>query len=810
MTGFADLLRDITHSVRGLRKTPGFALAVVLTLALGIGGNTAIFSVVDQVLLRPLPYREGDRLVRIYESRLDRPGVLPTRFSNGVSPANWLDWQAQSRTLTSLGVWFSMPRTLTGVGEPERLNGQFVSWEFFQALGVAPLLGRILSAEDDRPNAPPVAVLSYGLWQRRFGGDPAVAGRVIQLDDMPVTIVGVMPRTFRFIYQDTDFWSAFGLDRSAPWRQVGGRFTDVVARLAPGATLASAETEMESIARSLAATYPFNKDRSVTLVPLREELTGQVRSSLFVLYAAVAVLLAIACFNVANLLLARAASRRREIAIRASLGAGRLPICRQLVVESVVLAIGGGILGLALARWSLDALLAFAPANLLGVPELFLDRRVLLYAFAISMLTGVAAGLVPAVSVARRSLLDGIRDSARTIAHSSRSRQALVVAQVAMTIVLLCAAGLLIRTLVALNGANNGVDKSNVVTMTVSLSPTRYPQERAAAFVGQALESVRSLPDVEAAGAANSLPVVGSPRGGTGFHRLGTPVPPVNEWPSTTVRVVTPGYFRALRIPLVRGREFNDFDRANPAPGFIVNDAFVRQYLPGVDPLTMSLSVRMQRPENPYRPIIGVVGDVSEGSIRGSVRPTVFYSHQQMPEAAMSFVIRSAQPAATAERAQRALHTLDPNVAISAVRTLESAFGESLARERLNALVSGGFALSGLLLATLGLYALLAFLVAERVKEIGIRISLGAPVSVLVQSVVAGGFRLAGIGAAIGVGGSLLLGRSLESLLFGVNPYDPSTYAAVIALLCVVTTAACYVPARRAASVEPLSALRQE
>ena len=810
MTRFADLLRDVKHSVRGLRRTPGFALAVVATLALGIGGNTAIFSVVDQVLLRPLPYPEGDRLVRVYETGLDRPGVLPRRFSNGVSPANWLDWQAQSRTLTSLGVWFSAPRTLTGVAEPERLNGQFVSWEFFQALGVTPLVGRTLSVEDDRPNAPRVAVLSYGLWQRRFGGDPAVAGRVIQLDDMPVTIVGVMPRSFRFIYQDTDFWSAFGLDRSADWRQLAGRFTDVVARLAPGATLASAQAEMESVARSLASTYPFNKDRSVALVPLREELTGQVRSSLFVLYAAVAVLLAIACFNVANLLLARAASRRREIAIRASLGAGRLPIVRQLVVESVVLAIAGGILGLALARWSLDALLAFAPANLLRVPELSLDRRVLLYAFGISMLTGVAAGLVPAISVARRSLLDGIRDSARTIAHSSRSRQALVVAQVAMTIVLLCTAGLLIRTLVALNGANNGVDKSNVVTMTVSLSQTRYPQERAAVFVGQALESLRSLPGVESAGAANSLPVVGSPRGGTGFHRLGTPVPPVNEWPSTTVRVVTPDYFRALRIPLVRGREFDDRDRTHPAPGFIVNEAFVRQYLPDVDPLTVLLSVRMQRPENPYGPILGVVGDVSEGSIRGSVRPTVFYSHQQMPEQAMSFVIRSAQPAATAERAERALHTLDPNVPISAVRTLESAFAESIAQERLNALVSGAFALSGLLLAALGLYALLAFLVAERAKEIGIRISLGAPLSALMRSVVAGGFRLVGIGAAIGVGASLLLGRSIESLLFGVKPYDSSTYVAVLALVCAVTGAACYVPARRAAGVDPLTALRQE
>ena len=556
-----DLIRDITLSIRGLRRAPGFALAVVLTLALGVGANTAIFSVVDQVLLRPLPYPEGDRLVRIYEKGLNAPNP-DARFSNGVSPANWLDWQARSRTLSSMAVWFNRARTLTGDGEPERLNGQFVSAEFFPTLGVTPLLGRMLSPDDDRPNAPQVAVLSYGLWQRRFGADPGAIGRVIQLDDTPVTIVGVMPRGFRFIQSDIDFWSAWGLDRNLPWRQVAGRFTDVVARIAPDATFASAETEMRSIAAALAAAHPMNKDHSVTLVPLREELTGQVQRSLVVLYAAVGVLLAIACFNVANLLLARSASRRREIAIRTALGAGRLPIVRQLVVEGLLLSIGGGLVGLALARWSLDALLAFAPPGLLSVSELAVDQRVLAYALGLSVLTGVIVGLVPALSAVRRSLVLRFRESGHGVTQSARLRQTLVVAQVAMTIVLLCAAGLLVRTVMALNSARGGIDRSNLLTMAVTLPGTRYTPARTTEFVRQALDALRSLPGVESAAAGNSLPIIGAPRGGTGFHRLGTPELPPNSMPITIVRVVTPGYFRTMRIPIERGREFDVNDSA--------------------------------------------------------------------------------------------------------------------------------------------------------------------------------------------------------------------------------------------------------
>ena len=781
---------------------------MVLTLALGVGGNTAIFSVVDQVLLRPLPYPQGDRLVRIYERNLNARNP-DARYSNGVSPANWLDWQARSKTLSTIGIWFTVTRTLTGYGEPQQLNAQFVSWEFFQTLGVTPLLGRTLTADDDRPaapNAPRVALLSYGLWERRFAANRDIVGRVIQLDDAPFTVVGVMPRGFRFIQQDIDFWSPFGLNRDLPWRDVAGRFIDVVARIAPNATFASADAEMRSIAADLAATYPMNKDHSVTLVPLREEFTGEVQRSLVVLYAAVGVLLAIACFNVANLLLARSAARRREIAVRTALGAGRVPIVRQLLVESLLLAVGGGLLGLALARWSLDALLAFSPPGLLSVSELTIDQRVLLYALGLSVLTGVVVGLMPAVSLVRRSVLAHLHQSGHRVTQSARLRQSLVVAQVTMTIVLLCAAGLLVRTVIALNGASGGIDRSNLLTMEVTLPNTRYTGERISGFVRQALDAIRSLPGVESAGAGNSLPIIGAPRGGTGFHRLGTPEVPRNRLPSTTVRVVTPGYFRTLRIPIVRGREFTDSD---PANGFIVNEAFARAYLQDVDPLATSIMVRMQQ-ENPYLPIVGVVGDVPSGSVRGQATPTVYYSQRQMPQQGLSYLIRTTQPEALSRRAVEALHGIDPNLAVTFVRTFENAMSESIARERLNALVSTAFGLSGLLLAALGLYGLLAFLVTERTKEIGIRISLGAPLARVTASVVGSGLRLAAIGACVGVGASLLIGRWLESLLFGVKPYDATTYLVALGLISLVAGVASYVPARRAAGVEPLAALRQE
>jgi putative ABC transport system permease protein len=802
-----DLTRDARHMARGLQKSPVFTLTVVLTLGLAIGGNTAIFSVVDQLLLRPLPYPEGDQLVTVYERFTN--ATVTTGFGASVSPANWLDWQRQSQTLDGIASWRSASLTLTGVGEPIRLNAQLVSHEFFPVLGVQPLIGRVPSETDDRPNTPNVAVLSYRLWQNRFGGDPAAIGRVIQLNDLPAEIIGVMPEGFRFISENIDLWGAGRLDRGQAWRQTAGRFLRAVARVRPGTSVATAQSEMTAIAAGLAATHEFNQHTSVRLVPLREELTGQVASSLVVLYAAVGVLLSIACFNVANLLLARAASRRREIALRTSLGAGRGAIIRQLLVESVLLAIAGGLLGVVLARWSLDAVMAFVPPTLVQATAIHVDQRVLWYALAVSVLTGVIVGLVPAILAASQSIVSSLRASGSSVTHSGRLRRALVVCQVAMTVVLLCGAGLLVRTVIELNRADNGVDRHDILTMEVTLPAARYAAARRVAFYRDAVAALRALPGVQSAAAGNSLPVVGSLRGGTYFHQLGTPELPPNERPGAVIRVVTPGYFQALGVPMLRGREFTDADDALPVPGFVVNDAFVKAFLKDVDPLTASLMVWMQN-ENPYARIIGVAGDISEGSVRGAAEPTVFYSHRQMNETSMTLFLRADRPAGHIASAVAALHRLDPGLAVSRIRTFDDAIAESLARERLSAIVLGAFALCALLLASLGLYGLLAFTVTERTKEIGIRIALGAHVGRLTRSVIGEGLGLVGAGAALGVIGSLVLLRAMRTLLFGVTPQDVWTYAAVLGVLFLVAVVASYIPARRAGHVEPLTALRQD
>ena len=797
-----DVTRDVRYAARGLWRSPGFSLAVILTLALGIGGNTAVFSVVDQLLLRPLPYPDGDQLVMVDESSASTAHA-------DVSPANWLDWERESRTFRGFAAWQSASFTMIGAGEPRRVNAQLVSSEFFPLLGVAPLMGRTISAEDDRPNGPRAAVLSYRAWQDQLGGDRRAIGRTVQLNSRPYEIVGVMPAGFRFVQQDIDLWTAYQLDRNRPWRETEGRIIDVVGRLADGATLGTARSEMEAIARRLAAMHTFNRNTSVTITPLREVLTGEVRTSVLVLFAGVGVLLAIACFNVANMLLARSASRQREIAIRASLGAGRWAIARSLLVEGLLLAGAGGALGLGLARWSLDALLAVAPTNLLGVSELFIDRRVLTYAFGLSLVTGAIAGLAPTILSARRSMADALRTRGSKTGHAPRVRQTLVVVQVALTVVLLCGAGVLVRTLIALDRARLGFDADDVLTMTVSISPVRYPDERPRDFYRQALTRLRALPGVESAAVAASLPIVGIPRGETRFRALGAPERPINDLPRTVVRMVGPGYFRTLRIPVLRGREFTDADNANPMAGFVVNEAFARSYLSARDPLETSLSVRMQD-ENPYLPIIGVVGDVSEGSVRVAPQPTVFYSHGRMPWATVKIFVRGRQSESLVKPVAAALHELEPALVVSDVRTIETALAESLARERISALISTSFAVGGLLLAALGLYGLLAYLVAERTKDIGIRIALGARLAHITGSVVAGGLALVAIGTGIGIAGSLLLLRSLGALLFGVTPYDVPTYAIVVVLLCTIAALASYLPARRAARIEPLTALRYE
>src|SRR5262252_2613956 len=797
---------DIRYCLRTLDRTPVFTITVVLTLALGIGANTAIFSIVDRLLLRSLPFPDGEQLVVLHESRRTAPQM-------DVSPANWLDWQRDSRSFESFAAWTNrFPSTLTGSGEPERLKAETVSHEFFPLLGLQPALGRIFSANDDRPGAPPTAILSYSLWQRKFAGDKGILGRTIELNAMAVEVIGVMPAGFRFLSYDSDVWHPFALDRNVSWRDTAGRFIPyVVARLKPSSTYDTAKAEMETIAGRLAHLHVFNRDTSVTVIPLREAMTGQVRTSLLVLFAAVGVLLLIACSNVANLVLARSAYRRREIAIQTSLGATRIAIVRQLVTESLLLAIAGGIAAVFVTRWGVGVLLALVPPTLLQTSSIPIDRWVLLYTLAISVLTGIVVGLAPALPAIRVDFAYYLRNGTRSVTLSLSLRKGLIVVQVAMTVVLLCGAGLLVRSLLALIHDATGVRAENVLTMRVELPASRYNPPQRLGFFRQVIERLQALPGVQSASAANDIPVATLRTSGTSFQILGQAEMPPNERPTTRVRVVTPGYFKTLGIPLLGGRDFTQDDQTRGAAQvFIVNEAFAKRYFPNGDPLSESISVSMQRPDNPYGRIIGVVGNVKEGSLRGVAEPTVFYNYRPLPYPGMTLFVRTTRGAEVALEATQVIRDIDRNLPLVEVRMLEDAFADSAARERLNAVVSGAFSLCALLLATLGLYGLIAFTVAERTNEIGIRLALGAQASRVLGMVMKQGLALVALGGALGLAIAFGVPRFLETLLFGVKSYDPLTFGAVSALVMLISLLAVLIPARRATRVNPLVALRNE
>jgi predicted permease len=797
-----DLLRDVRHSLRGLRRSPAFTITVILMLALGIGANTAIFSIVDRLLLRDLPYPDGEQLMMVYES-------VPSTPRTNVSPANWMDWQRMSRSFEFLAAWNGITGTLTGDGEPELLLGQTASIEFFPALGVQPAIGRVFGAEEYEAGSSNVVLLSHRLWQGRFGGDPAIVGKSIELDGTPHVVIGIMPAAFHFVTPDVGFWTPYVLDRNRDWRGTSGRIMQAMGRLKSSVTPDSAQAEMQQIGKQLADTHTFNQNSSVAVVPLREVLTGQVRGSLLVLFGAVGVLLLIACFNIASMLLARAAARRREIAVRMSVGAGRLAILRQLLVESLLLASAGGICGYVIALWGVGTLVDVTPRNLIRVTEIPLDARVWLYTFGLTLATAFIFGIGPAFAATRDSLSEYLRGGGRSITQASRWRQALVLAQVSMTVVLLCGAGLLMRSFAALNGIETGVEAAQVLTMQVTMPASQYDRNQQVDFAQRAIERLKALPGVESVGAARSIPVMGG-TSGTGVHILGTADRPMNERPMTRVRTVTPGYFQTLGMAVVRGRDFNNADlHENAEPVFIVNETFAKTHLSGLDPLNQTIKVWMST-DNPYARIVGVVADVNEGSIRNAPAPTVFYNFRQLTYAGVTLFVRSKDPSSLMRASVQALREVDPNLPVTQVRTLHEAFGLSIARERLNALVSAAFAVTAMLLASCGLYGLLAFVVAERTREIGIRMALGARASLVLKMVMQHGLRLVIGGAALGMVGAFVVSRSIQSLLFGIRSYDPATFAGVIALLVAVSAAATFVPARRATRVDPAITLREE
>jgi len=809
------IVRDIRFAARRLVKMPAFTTAVVLTLAVGIGANTAIFSLVDRVLLRPLPFPDADHLMLLHETSLKGSRM-------DVNPANWMDWQRESQTFDSFAAWTNrLPVTLTGQGDPERLKSQVVSYEFFSVVGVKPLLGRTFVPEDDRPRVDAKIVISHSLWERKFSKDPNIVGKVVQLDGTPAEVIGVMPAGFYFLSRDNDIWGAFRLDRNAPWRQRGGRFLPyVVGRVKPNVNPDTAREEIKTIAGQLAKTYKFNENTSVAVTPAREVLTGEVRVSLLVLFAAVGVLLLIACSNVANLLIAHSANRRREIAIRTSLGAGRGAIVRQLMIETILFGLAGGVAGIFIARWGLGVLVALAPTNLVAMSAINIDQSMLLYTIGLSLLTGVLVGLAPALPSIRLQIADQLRNGGRSVTASTFLRKALIVAQVAMTIVLLCGAGLLVRSLLALTRDPIGVDSKDVLTMRVELPVARYNPGRQVRFFQDVTDRLQNLRGVQSAAAASDIPVSDLRLSGTGFRTLGQPDDVLADQ-SARIRVVTPEYFKTLGIPVLKGRDFTQDDQREDATQvFIVNEAFVKKYFSAQDPLSASISVAMRRtnpsnprygpPDNPFGNIIGVVGDVKDQSLRGVAQPTIFYNHRQLTYAGMTLLLRTTRNSELAREAAQIVREMDPNLPLIEVRMLADAFSESLARERLSAVVSTAFAICALLLASLGLYGLLAFTVAERTSEIGIRMALGAQAAQVLRLIMGQGLLLVLIGGAAGLAAAFALSRFLTTLLFGVTAHDPTTFAIVTALLVVVSVIAVLIPAHRATRVNPIAALRED
>jgi putative ABC transport system permease protein len=798
-----NLMADVRYALRGLQSSPGFTATVAVMLALGIGANTAIFSIVDRLFLRALPYPESHQLLMVYEA-------FPGTARNNVSPANWLDWQRLSHSFETLAAWNFASATFAGEGDPELLSGQAASAEFFPTLKVSPLLGRLFTPDDDRPNAAPVVVLSHRLWQRRFGEDPNIIGKKIELDARPFEVIGVMPQGFYFMNPLAEFWVPYALDRQRDWRANSGRsIPSILGRLKPGVSMAAAQAEMRTLGAQLEQAYVFNKRTSVNVVPLREVLTGEVRTSLLVLLAAVSVLLLVACFNVASMMLARSSSRRREIAVRTSLGASRGAIVRQLLVESLLLAGAGGAVGFLVALWGVSVLIELTPRNLIRVVEVPLDRWVLMYTFGISLLTGLIFGLAPAITATRGSLATYLHGVGRSITHSARIRQGLVIAQVTMTVILLCGAGLLVRSFAALNSISTGVDANQVMTMQITMPAPRYDRNQQVELVSRIIERLETLPGVQSAGATRSLPVIG-PTAGTGVHFKGTPDVAMNDRPMARIRMATPGYFKTVGTPIVSGHEFTwDDQRPNAELVFVVNQAFVKAYLPGKDPLATSMRVWMGT-ENPFGRIVGVAADVLEGSLRGGAVPTVFYNQRQLSYSGMTLFVRTNRPSTIAREAVQVIHDIDRDVPVTQVRTLRDAFGQSIAQDRLNAGVSGAFAVTALLLASFGLYGLLAFLVAERTREIGIRMALGAEAATLVQMVMNHGLSLVAAGGLLGLIGAFAISRFIKTLLFEVSSYDPTTFVAVTLLLILVGALAAFLPAYRAATVNPIVALRQE
>jgi putative ABC transport system permease protein len=804
-----EMIQDLRHGARMLWRNPGFTLVAVLTLGLGIGATTAVFGIVNAVMLRPLPFKDPARLVTVWESNAAKS------LSHGaVSGANFTDWKDQIQSFESLAAYFGWNYNLTGDGEPQRLTAALVSAGFFQTLGAEIALGRPLLPEDDRESGENVVVLSHAFWRSRYGASPEVIGKTILLNDRPHRVVGVAAAGFDFPDDKTEIWRPMAMSpRDALNRE--GKWLKVIGRLKPGVSPERASAEMNTVAGRLAESYPrTNAGWGATLVPLRDDLVGDSRRQLLTLFVAATFVLLIACVNVANLLLARATGRVTENAIRAALGAGRWRLLRQFLAESLLLAALGGAVGLALARWGLAALTALGPEGAPGAAKAAIDGRSLVFTLGLSLFTTLLFGLVPARQASKLDLNGALRGVGHAAgAAGRRALDALVIAEVAAGVMLLIGAGLMIRSFLSLQAVEPGFNPRDILTMRIALPAGKYGEnQQSIAFFRQSLERIKALPGVVSVGAVQDLPL-GQNSMSFPFTVEGRPATPEASRPTAAYRAVTEGYFGAMGIPLISGRAFTAGDTLQTPAVVIINRTMARRFWPDEDPL--GKRIRFGEPDDPTYTIVGVVGDVKHQGLADDEIAAIYQPHAQKRFAWlrwMTLVVRVADgdPLALVAPIRGRIAEVDRAQPVYDVVAMERLLSNSVARPRFSSFLFGLFALLALSLAAVGLYGVMSYAVARRAREIGLRMALGARTNDVFTLVIRRGMKLTSLGLAVGLAGAAAGARVLQTLLFHVSATDPLTFAVVAGVLTVVAMLACYLPARRATRVDPLTALRRE
>jgi predicted permease len=810
-----NLMQDVRYAVRMLAKNPGFTAIAILTLALGIGANTAIFSVVNGVMLNPLPYPQPERLVSMYRKVFG--------FEHGSVPyLSFQDWQKQNRTTLAMGAYRDDNYNLTGMGEAERVPVGQVSADFFPVLGEKPILGRLFTSDDDRPGASPVIVLGEGFWKRKFGGAPDVLGKTLMLNGTGYTVVGVIRDNFK-IFVDGQVYVPIGQWNDPSFRdRTISMGMDVVARLRPGVTVAQAQADMESVAQQQAIDFPkSNGGMGITTIPLLQDLVGNRKPILWILLGAVGFVLLIACVNVANLLLARSTARARELAVRLALGATQRRIIRQLLTESILVALAGGALGLAIAAWGTAAMLKLLPEALPRMDEIGVDGRVLAFTLGASLLAGILFGLAPALKISRADVQTTLKEGGRSVVRTrNRAQGVLVVAEIAMALVLLVGAGLMIRSVAQLWRVNPGFEPRNAVNFSIALAPDKISgAAKIRAAYRELLNGLESTPGVEAASLlAGSLPLKGGDSDFP-FWLEGQPKPATESQMSLALWYATsPSYLKAMGIPLLRGRYLTEQDNETSPPVMVIDEEFTKQYFGGQNPIGKRVNVDMV---NVSPEIVGVVGHVKHWGLDESTRPIhaeMYLPFMQMDDKFLPLVVNGAQvivrtkgaPASVLPAIREAVAKVDSRQVMYDARTMDEIVTRSVRAQRFSMILLASFAVLALLLASIGIYGVISYLVGQRVNEIGIRMALGAQRKDILRMIVGEGARLALVGAGIGLVAALGITRIMASQLYGVSATDPLTYAGVATILVGVALFACYIPARRAMGVDPMVALRYE